>query len=121
MNAALSKADPFAMVCLRSHSTGLRNNVWLGSRRHARHSARVLVQMDHRTQFDLDDLATISVEDDPPRLLEGQLSAADLAAVQRVRAVVGEELVFLAIERELGFGDAVGNAACDRAEVGMAG
>jgi len=30
-----------------------------------------------------DDLATISVEDDPPRLLEGPLSAADLAAVRR--------------------------------------
>ena len=83
VNAVLSETDLFAMVCLRSHSTGLRNNVWLGSRRHARHSARVLVQMDHRIQFDLDDLATISVEDDTPRLLEGQLSAADLAAVQR--------------------------------------
>jgi hypothetical protein len=83
MNAALSETDQFALVCLRRHSTGLRNNVWLGSRRHARHSARVLVQMDHRTQFDLDDLATIGVEDKPPRLIEGQLSAADLAAVLR--------------------------------------
>jgi hypothetical protein len=83
MNAVLSETDLFAMVCLRSHSTVLRNNVWLGARRYGRHAARVLVQMDHRTEFDLDDLATVSVEDDPPRLLEGQLSAADLAAVQR--------------------------------------
>jgi hypothetical protein len=82
-NAVLSETDLFAMVCLRSHFTGLRNNVWLGSHRHARHSVRVLVQMGHRTRFDLDDLATISVEDDPPRLLEGPLSATDLAAVQR--------------------------------------
>jgi hypothetical protein len=80
VNAALSETDLFALVCLRSRSTGLRNNVWLGSRRHARHSARVLVP---RTQFDLNDLAMISVEDDPQRLLEGQLSAADVAAVLR--------------------------------------
>jgi hypothetical protein len=83
VNATLSETDLFAMVCLCSHFSGLPNNVWLASRQHARRSVRVLVQMGHRTRFDLDDLATISVEDDPPRLLEGTLSAADLAAVQR--------------------------------------
>jgi hypothetical protein len=70
----------------------VRNNVWLAPRWHARHAARILVQTNDRTQFDLDDLAVVSIEDDPPGLLEGQLSAADLAAVQRwivlIRAAV---------------------------------
>jgi hypothetical protein len=34
MNAALSKADLFAMAGLRGRSTGLRNNVWIRPRHH---------------------------------------------------------------------------------------
>jgi hypothetical protein len=39
--------------------------------------------MDHRQQFDVDHLAVVSVEDDPPQVLEGRLDAADLDVVRR--------------------------------------
>jgi hypothetical protein len=83
MNAALSKADLFAMAGLRGRATGLRNNVWIGPRGRARHAARILVQTDRRWQLEIDDLAVVSVEDVPTRLLEGSLSESDLAQVQR--------------------------------------
>jgi hypothetical protein len=82
MNAALSKDDLFVMTGLRGRNNGLRNNVWIGPRRRARHAARVLVQTDQRWQLEIDRLAVATVEDKPPRLLEGELNDADLAEVQ---------------------------------------
>jgi hypothetical protein len=58
-------------------------NIWIGPRGGARHAARIKVQSDHREKFDRNDLAVVSVEDDPPQLVEGELSAADLELVQR--------------------------------------
>jgi hypothetical protein len=83
MNAALSKTDVFTMAGLRRRSTGLRNNVWIGPRGRARRAAHILVQTDRRWQLEIDHLAAVSVEDDPPRLLEGALDDADLAQVRR--------------------------------------
>ena len=38
-------------------------------------------------QFDINNLAVVSVEDDPPQVKEGSLSAADLALVRRYIAL----------------------------------
>lgn len=72
----------YAMVNLRGRSTGLPMNIWIGPRGRARHASRIKVQMDHREQFDLEKLAVVSVETDPPRIVEGWLSAADLDLVR---------------------------------------
>ena len=71
------------MVDVRGRSSGLPMNVGIGPRGHARHAARVKVQMDHRESFDTGNLAVVSVEDDPPEVKEGSLSAADLDLVRR--------------------------------------
>jgi hypothetical protein len=84
---ALLEDDLYTMVNLRGRSTGLSMNIWIGPRGHARHAARIKVQMDHREQFDIGNLAVVSVEDDPPRMVEGRLPAADLALVQRYVAL----------------------------------
>jgi hypothetical protein len=41
------------------------------------------VQRDHGEKSDRGDLAIVSVEDDPPQLVEGELSAEDLELVRR--------------------------------------
>jgi hypothetical protein len=83
----LVEDDLFLMVNLRGHSTGLPMNIWIGPRGHARHAARVKVQMDHRPQFALSNLAVVSVEDDPPQVVEGRLDADDLDHVRRYIAL----------------------------------
>jgi hypothetical protein len=77
----------FLMVNVRGHSSGLPMNIWIGPRGHARHAPRVKVQMDHRAQFDIDRLAVVSIEDEPPQVMEGSLSAADLELVRRYIAL----------------------------------
>lgn len=77
----------FLMVNVRGRSSGLPMNVWIGPRGHARHAARIKVQMDHRDQFDLDHLAVVGVEDEPPQVIEGRLNAADLDLVRRFIAL----------------------------------
>lgn len=76
----------FYMVNIRGRSSGLPMNIWIGPRGHARHAARIKVQMDHREQFDIDQLAVVSVEGDP-QIIEGRLSAADLNRVRRYIAL----------------------------------
>ena len=49
----------FLMVNVRGRSSGLPMNVWIGPRGHARHAARIKVQMDHREQFDIDNFAAV--------------------------------------------------------------
>lgn len=73
--------DLFLMVNLRSRTTNLPMNVLLSARGHTRHAARVKVQMDHRFEFDIDNLAVVSV--DPVILIEGHLASSDLTAVQQ--------------------------------------
>ena len=77
----------FFMVNLRGRTSGLPMNVWIGPRGRARHAARIKVQMDHREHFDVDNLAVVSVEDDPPQVIEGSLSTADLDLVRRYIAL----------------------------------
>jgi hypothetical protein len=79
----LTSDDLFEMVNLRGRSTGLPMNIWIGPRGGAHHAARIKVQGDHREKFDRNDLAVVSVEDDPPQLVEGELSAEDLELVRR--------------------------------------
>lgn len=86
MSTTTDDLDPFLMVNLRGRTTGLPCNIWIGPRGHARHAARIKVQMDHRQQFDLDKLAVVSVEE-VPQVIEGRLSATDLAAVRRYIAL----------------------------------
>jgi hypothetical protein len=77
-----TESELFLMVNVRGHSSGLPMNIWIGPRGHARHAARIKVQMNHREQFDIDQLAVISVEDSP-QIIEGHLNAADFALVSR--------------------------------------
>jgi hypothetical protein len=83
MSTTLTDDELFFMVNLRGRTSGLPMNVWIGPRGRARHAARIKVQMDHREQFDVDNLAVVSVEDRLPRVIEGQLDAADLDLVRR--------------------------------------
>jgi hypothetical protein len=83
MSATITDDELFFMVNLRGRTSGLPMNVWIGPRGRARHAARIKVQMDHREQFDVDNLAVVSVEDRLPRVIEGQLDAADLDLVRR--------------------------------------
>lgn len=72
----------FQMVNVRGRSSGLPMNVWIGPRGHARHAARIKVQMNHSERFEPDSLAVVSVAD-PPRVIEGHLEATDLEQVRR--------------------------------------
>ena len=78
---ALTTNDAFMMVNLRGRSTGLPCNIWLGQRGLAHEAPHIHVQPDHRSQFDLDNLAVVGV--DPVEVIEGDLSAQDLALVRR--------------------------------------
>ena len=49
--------------------------------RGAHEAPHIHVQPDHRSQFDLDNLAVVGV--DPVEVIEGDLSAQDLALVRR--------------------------------------
>ena len=67
-------------------SSGLPMNIWIGPRGHARHAARVKVQMNHSERFEPDNLAVVSVAD-PPQVIEGQLDAADLDQLRQYIAL----------------------------------
>jgi hypothetical protein len=85
MTDLLTADELFTMVNLRGRSTGLPMNIWIGPRGHARHAARIKVQMDHRAQFDLGRLAVIGI--DPVELIEGRLSTDDLLLIGRYVAL----------------------------------
>lgn len=93
MSVAATEEELYTMVNLRGRSTGLPMNIWIGPRGHARHAARIKVQMDHRAKFDLENLAVISVETDLPEILEGELSANDLEFVSRYIALNREAIL----------------------------
>ena len=84
--ARLTDDDLFEMVNLRSHSSGLPMNIWLGPRSRARHGPRIKAQMDHRAAFDLDNLAVVTVAD-PPRVAAGHLTPSDLDLIRRYIAL----------------------------------
>jgi hypothetical protein len=76
----------FLMSNIRGRTSGLPMNIWIGPQGRARHAARIKVQMDHRPQFDYEQLAVVSL-DDPPQVIEGHLSATDLELVRRYIAL----------------------------------
>ena len=75
-----SDEDFFQMANLFPADTGLPMVVWVSERGHARHDVRVKVNQTHGTRMLPGNLATVAVHP-PPRLIAGQLSAADLQAV----------------------------------------
>ena len=79
--------DPFFAVNLAGRTTGLPMNIWLSPQGQAGHTARIWVQRNHREQFDIDHVAVVSVEEAPPQVIEGRLSALDLNRVRRYIAL----------------------------------
>jgi hypothetical protein len=79
--------DPFFAVNLPGRKTGLPMNIWLSPRGQAGHTGRIWVQRDHREQCDIDHVAVVSVEEAPPQVIEGRLSAVDLNRVRRYIAL----------------------------------
>jgi len=70
----------FEMANLYPATTGLPMTVWVSPRGHARHDARVKVNISHGKRMDIDQTAVVAIRP-TPRLVEGSLSSADLAAV----------------------------------------
>jgi hypothetical protein len=72
--------DFFLMANLRPATTGLPMVVWISERGLARHDVRVQVSTVHGPRVQYANMATVAVRP-APRLVAGQLSAADLQAV----------------------------------------
>jgi len=72
--------DLFEMANLYPATTGLPMTVWVSPRGHARHAARVKVNASHGKRMDLDQAAVVVIRP-VPKLIEGSLTATDLAAV----------------------------------------
>jgi hypothetical protein len=78
----MSKADDdfFEMANLFPATTGLPMVVWVSERGRARHDVRIKVSQAHGTHMLPGNLATVAVRP-APRLVFGQLSAADMHLV----------------------------------------
>ena len=72
--------DFFLMANLFPADTGLAMVVWVSERGHARHDVRIKVNQSHGTRKLPGNLATVAVRP-TPRLIAGQLPAADMQAV----------------------------------------
>ena len=72
--------DFFLMANLFPADTGLAMVAWGSERGHARHDVRIKVNQLHGTRVLPGNLATVAVRP-TPRLIAGQLSAADMQAV----------------------------------------
>jgi hypothetical protein len=72
--------DFFRMANLFPADTGLAMVVWVSERGHARDDVRIKVNQSHGTRMLRGNLATVAVRP-TPRLIAGQLSAADMQAV----------------------------------------
>jgi hypothetical protein len=80
--ARLSEADLLKVVGLHPTHTGLPMTIWIESRGRSRHAPRIKVQTDHRPEFDLDNLAVVTVKGEP-QVKAGSLSTGDLDLVRR--------------------------------------
>lgn len=86
IHQALPDAGPdaedalYEMANLSPRTTGLPMTVWVSPRGNARHDARVKVSPVHGNRMIIADAAVVGIRPQPG-LLEGQLDAADLAAV----------------------------------------
>jgi hypothetical protein len=72
--------DVFLMANLFPADAGLAMVVWVSERGHARHDVPIKVNQSHGTPMLPGNLATVAVRP-TPRLIAGQLSAADMQAV----------------------------------------
>jgi hypothetical protein len=80
MNESSSQEDFFEMANLFPADTRLPMVIWVLERGPARHDVRIEVNQSHGTRMLPGNLATVAVCP-APRLIAGQLSAADLQAV----------------------------------------
>jgi hypothetical protein len=80
-DVAYEEVDPYEMANLYPRETGLPMTVWAGPKGGARHDARVKVCRSHGNRMDVEGLASVSVRP-KPELMAGDLSSADLKAVQ---------------------------------------
>ena len=70
----------FLMTNLYPATTGLPMVIWVGPGYGAQHDVRIKVMMAHGTRMDPTNLAVVAVRPSP-RVIAGQLPAADLRAV----------------------------------------
>ena len=76
----LTEAALYEMANLYPDETGLPMTVWVSPRGHARHDARVKVCRVHGPRMTIDNTAVVAIRP-MPRLVEGQLSRADMKVV----------------------------------------
>ena len=72
--------DLFAMTNLYPRRTGLPMTIWVSPRGHARHAARIKVNMAHGPRMTLDNAAIVRLQP-VPRVIAGTLSADDRVAL----------------------------------------
>ena len=72
--------DLFTMTNLYPRRTGLPMTVWVGPRGRARHAARIKVNMAHGTRMTIGNTAIVWLRP-VPRVIAGELSAADRQAI----------------------------------------
>jgi len=72
--------DLFTMTNLYPRRTGLPMTVWVGPRGQARHAARIKVNMTHGTRMTIGNTAIVRLRP-VPRVIAGELSAADRQAI----------------------------------------
>ena len=77
----VSEDELFLMTNLYPRSTGLPMVIWVRPRYGVPHDVRVKVSMAHGQRMDPGNLAVVALRPRPPRVVAGQLSAADLRAV----------------------------------------
>jgi len=80
MSKAGDDGDLFEMANLSPALTGLPMVIWVSERGRARHDVRIKVHTAHGRQMSIGNIATVAVRP-TPRLIAGQLSAADMQAV----------------------------------------
>jgi hypothetical protein len=79
---AAPDVDLFTMTNLYPRRTGLPMTVWVSPRGHARHAARIKVNMAHGARMTIGNTAVVRLQP-MPRVMAGQLSAEDQVAVFR--------------------------------------
>lgn len=80
MTSEIDEDALFEMANLFPADTGLPMVIWVSERGHARHDLRIKVNQAHGTRMLPGNLATVAVRP-APRVIAGQLSAADLRLV----------------------------------------
>jgi len=90
--AEAASEDLFEMANLYPDTTGLPMTVWVSPRGNTRHDVRIKVNMTHGEQMNISNTAVVGVRP-APRVITGQLSAADAQAVVQWIELNAETLV----------------------------